>query len=152
LITIMDAQGFNAIFMATLSATILKMCAFMFVDDCDLINTAEDVHTSATSILPRFQQAIDCWEGCLRATGGGIKPNKSFWYLIDWKWNGTEWKYHTKEDSPGDISVYDNGNRATLRRYEPHEPNQTLGIHLAMDGNQTGEKLHLRQEAVDFAD
>ena len=32
LITIMDAQGFNAIFTATLSAMILKMCAIIFVD------------------------------------------------------------------------------------------------------------------------
>jgi hypothetical protein len=152
LITIMDAQGHTSIFTAAISTAILRMCCFMFVDDCDLINTATDVHTSAVSMLTRFQLALDCWEGCLRATGGGLKPSKSFWYLIDWKWNGNNWTYQTKEDSPGDLTVFDNGHRVTLRRFEPAESNVTLGIHLAMDGNQVGERNYLRQEAVDFAD
>jgi hypothetical protein len=104
------------------------------------------------SMLPTFQLALDCWEGCLRVTGGGLKPSKSFWYLIDWKWDGTHWTYQTKDDAPGDLTVLDNGHRVTLRRFEPTESNVTLGIHLAMDGNQVGERKYLRQEAVDFAD
>jgi hypothetical protein len=72
LITIMDAQGYNATFKAAILAAILQMCCFILVDDCDLINTTTDVNTPATLILPKFQQAINCWEGCLRATGGGI--------------------------------------------------------------------------------
>jgi hypothetical protein len=152
LITIMDSQGHTSIFTAAISMAILRMCCFMFVDDCDLLNTATDVHTSAVSILPRFQLALDCWEGCLRVTGGGLKPSKSFWYLIDWKWNGTHWIYQTKEDAPGDLTVLDNGHRVTLRRFEPADSNVTLGIHLAMDGNQVGERKYLRQEADDFAD
>jgi hypothetical protein len=152
LINIMEHEGHAAIFISAISLTTLKLCCFMFVDDCDLLNTATGVDTSAVSSLLKFQQAIDCWEGCLRVTGGALKPSKSFWYLIDWKWENNHWRYANEAETPGTITVLDNGQRIALRRYEPSQSNMTLGIHLAMDGNQKGEISHLRKEAVDFAD
>ena len=100
--------------------------------------------------------SVDCWEGCLRVTGGGIKPEKSFWYLIDHRWDpqAQKWKYCSKEDAPGEITIRLPGkeDRVTLDRYEPHEAKETLGIELAMDGNQTAEIARLRKEAENFAD
>ena len=53
------------------------MCGFTFVDDSDLLIAAPDVEASATSLMEHFQEAVDTWEGCLRATGGGIKRDKT---------------------------------------------------------------------------
>ena len=85
---------------------------------------------------------------------GGIKPSKSFWYLIDHKWTGSKWIYQTKLDAPGEVTIRapDSEERVTLQRYEPHESQETLGIALAMDGNQKGERELLRQRAEEFAD
>jgi len=153
LITIMQAEGHYASFSAAISLSILQMCCFMFVDDTDLIQTTSDVNTSAIQGLQRMQAALDCWAGCLQVTGGNIKPSKSFWYLIDWKWTGQNWKYLNSEEAPGELFITtETGERITLARYEPSQSNPTLGLHLAMDGNQKGHKSYLRKEAENFAD
>ena len=28
---------------------------------------------------------VDTWEGILRATGGELQPDKSYWYIIDYQ-------------------------------------------------------------------
>ena len=125
----MNAGGFGANFTAALSLGILQMCCFMFVDDCDLVQTTKDPQQSATEGLQRFQAAVDCWSGCLQVTGGAIKPGKSFWYLLDWKWTGNSWSPLTKEEAPGEITIRTaQGHRVALRRCEPKESNLTLGI------------------------
>ena len=92
----------------------------------------------------------------MRATGGALKPSKSFWYLIDHKWNtgSQKWEYKTAADSPGEVSIRlpDREESANLTRYEPHESQMTLGIQMAMDGSQDGEREYLRKQAEEFAD
>jgi hypothetical protein len=90
----------------------------------------------------------------LKATGGALVPEKSYWYLIDFIWTGEKWRYVTKEDMPGDILInnIDDSGRDTLRRFEVDIAKETLGVFLAMDGNNMEETLHLRKKAVAFAD
>jgi hypothetical protein len=38
-----------------------------------------------------MQQALDLWDGGIRATGGTIVPERSHWYLIDLKWQQENW-------------------------------------------------------------
>jgi hypothetical protein len=67
-------------------------------------------------------------------------------------WTGEKWRYGTKEDIPGDISinnVKDIG-WARLQRYEASEGQKTLGVFLAMDGNRLntyGKRLSTLQIA-----
>ena len=153
LIQIMSSMGFGALFLAAITATQLQLMGFAFVDDTDLLHTAPDVDTPATACLHLFQAAIDCWEGCLRVTGGGIHPgkDKSFWCLIDHKWNPQtcKWEYMSATDAPAEVTIRQpNGEERTpLERIEPHESRKTLGIQIAMDGNQEGEKDYLKQQA-----
>ena len=107
LIGVMHSPGFGATFYAALSATRIQMCGFTFVDDSGLLIAAPDVEASATDLMEHFQEAVDTWEGCLRATGRGIKPEKSFWCLLDFKWDSktNKWKYKSKEEAPGTLTV-----------------------------------------------
>ena len=50
------------------------------------------------------------------------------------------------------LKLPDKEDRTNLTRYEPHESQMTLGIQMAMDGSQDGEREYLRQQAEDFAD
>jgi hypothetical protein len=97
---------------------------------------------------------VDHWEGGLKATGGALVPAKSYWYLIDFIWTGKEWKYATKEDIPGDISIrtVDGNDRVNLTRYDVDHAEETLGVYLAMDGNNHDECEALRKKAEDYAD
>ena len=156
LLGIMHSQGFATLFWGALTVAQISMCGFTFVDDCDLIVAPEDVDTRAQNYLPRFQDAVNCWEGNLRVTGGGIKPIKSFWYLIDFKWDPTSnsWKYMSSEDCPGEVTIRkpDEDGRVTLARCEPWEAKETLGIWMAMDGNQKEEVKKLLEKTKLYTD
>jgi hypothetical protein len=126
------------------------------VDDKDLNHTAKDNTTAATLLLPEFQNAVDCWEGLLRVTGGALDTTKkTFWYLIDFKWNGRSWDYATKEDSPGEIITMRQANseaRVQLTRKEAHEASKTLGVYACPNGDQQAQADYLRELGVEFAD
>jgi hypothetical protein len=55
---------------------------------------------------------------------------------------------------PGDISInnVDDSGREVLNRYEASEAKKTLGVYLAMDGNNQEETRYLRDKAEEFAD
>ena len=57
-------------------------------------------------------------------------------------------------DTPGDITTQtpDDTARTTLERVEPGEARKTLGIYIAMYGNQQQQKEYLRDKGLEFAD
>ena len=100
-----------------------------------------------------MRRFVQHWEGGLRATGGALRVDKSYWYLIDFKWVNNRWMDVSKTDLPGDILVQDaDGKTKILPQLNPHEANETLGIFIAMDGNQKAEVIKLRAKAEPFAD
>ena len=83
LIGIMHQMGLVATFTSAMSSSKVEFCGFLIVDNADLLCNAPDNDLEATTMLPQFQAMVDCWEENLRVTGGGIHPEKSFWYLLD---------------------------------------------------------------------
>ena len=140
--------------MTALTVQVVQFVCFAFVDDTDVVHTAKDVDTPGDIVLQEMQQALDHWEGGLKATGGALVPAKSYWYLVDFVWTGERWRYATTDDIPGDLTInnVDDSGRAVLQRYEVSEAQKTLGVYLAMDGNNMEETRYLRQKAEDFAD
>jgi hypothetical protein len=101
LINLVSTAGFGFFLLTALTVLVVQFVCFAFVDDADVVHTANDVNTSGDSVRQEMQQAIDHWEGGLKATGGALVPEKSNWYLIDFVWKGEKWRYATKEDIPG---------------------------------------------------
>ena len=91
LIECMVSYGLCAQFTTALSGTLVVFAGIAFVDDTDIFYTARDNSASGEDILPQIQETLNLWEGLLRATGGALRPNKSFWYLLDWLWDGKKW-------------------------------------------------------------
>ena len=114
----------------------------MFVDNSDNVYTAKYNTTRAATMWEGFQDTVNCWEGILRATGGGLEHSKTFYYALDYKWTGDKWEYMSKEDLPGTINIrkFHTDERVELNCLEPNESALTLGVHLVMDGNQEGHK------------
>jgi hypothetical protein len=54
---------------------------YSFVDDTDTIQSGQPGGNFQV-LATRMQAAMGTWEGVLRATGGALEPEKSFWYLI----------------------------------------------------------------------
>jgi len=82
-----------------------KGYGYAFVDDTDLLQVLS--LASKEFIVNSMQEAVETWEKELKITGGVILPDKTFWYLIDFKWVNGAWSYKTVADSPGSLYVND---------------------------------------------
>jgi hypothetical protein len=101
-----------------------------------------------------MQSMLDHWEGGLHATGGALVPQKSYWYGIDFKWHTTKlkWEYKTIAQLPGSLSMKDHQRNITLlERLEVGEARETLGLWIAMDGNQVQQVLALLKKKLEWA-
>ena len=70
--------------MSAVSGTLVVITCFAFIDDTDVIHSR--TNTTSKQIGQEMQNIMDTWEGGIRATGGALKPSKSHWYLVDFKW------------------------------------------------------------------
>jgi hypothetical protein len=149
----MATQGHGFNLLSALPGTLVSFVCYAFVDDKDVIHSAESTATAGESVIHDMQGVLDRWGGLLRATRGALVPSKSYWYAIDFKWNGSLWIYRSCHDMPGEIYITGvDGRRVLLRRFEPHVGKETLGVMQAMDGNNLDEVRHLHDKAEQFAD
>jgi hypothetical protein len=96
---------------------------------------------------------VDAWEAGIRAGGGAIVPEKSHWYMIDYKWANGIWKYKKTTEDMFDLSIKDeHGSRIKLQRLAAEEAERTLGARIAPSGACAKEKAYLRDCAVAWAD
>jgi hypothetical protein len=105
ILEIMHKQGYVATFVSAISWMSIALCGFLFVDDADLLFTAPTTHQWGEEIAESAQRHLDEWEGLIHATGGALVPSKSFWYLVDFQWDGTDWIYRDTADMPASILV-----------------------------------------------
>jgi hypothetical protein len=152
ILEVMHKQGYVATFVSAISWMSIALCGFLFVDDADLLFTAPTTHQRGEEIAESAQRHLDEWEGLIRATGGALVPSKSFWYLVDFQWDGTDWIYWDTADMPASISVRNTAGTAyeELTCKNPNESEVTLGVGLAVDGNAKGQVAKLKDAVKDF--
>jgi hypothetical protein len=132
IINMVRAAGYWATFVSALSSSIIAFVCYAFVDDTDLVHTHPGQDHQGQDLIPEMQEAVDHWEGGLRASGGALVPSKSHWYLVDFKWLNDSWRYCSIEDNPGELSMLDHtGARATFDWVEVSEARKSLGIMIA---------------------
>ena len=70
------------------------LAAILFVDDNDLIHIDMDQDHTAAEAHEGLQASINSWGKLLIASGGSLKPEKCFLYLISFVWNSSgKWAY-----------------------------------------------------------
>ena len=149
LIKVLASLGYGAVFTTALSLITFNTVCSMFVDDCDLWQSATDVNEKGEDVVGKMQEAVATWEGCLAASGGALSPQKSFWYLIDYRWTGDQWVYRTKEEMTATVQMHDEqGTLQTLQRHEPAHPEKSLGMLTAPDGSMESFKLDKAGEQI----
>jgi hypothetical protein len=114
----------------------------------------EDEKTNTTNLVREMQQAVDTWEGGLRASGGALVPSKSYWFLMHFIFENNGWQYAKIDETPGTITIRDiqGTGREELDRLEVHEARESLGVFIAMDGNLKAQTTALWEKAVKWAD
>jgi hypothetical protein len=94
-------------FRTAITGTTISFVGYAFVDDTDLCITGQNPNDTEADVALRMKQALDLWEGGIRATGGAIVPEKSHWYLIDFKWQQGNWRYVTEIEVPAQLFFRD---------------------------------------------
>jgi hypothetical protein len=137
---------------SALTLSLVSIVCFAFVDDTDLVISGQFRHSTGKESCKEFQSALDRWFRSLIASGGALCPLKSFCYLIDFHWNGTDFEYQTKDNMPGSFTLVDkHGNRENPKKIRSLAGTKSLGVFLAMDGNQRAQFLFLKEAAIIFA-
>jgi hypothetical protein len=70
---------------ASIRARIFLLAAIIYVDDTDLLHWAKFYGVSDEKFVQTVQGTTTDWGMLVQATGDAIKPAKSFWYLLSWK-------------------------------------------------------------------
>ena len=79
---ILHKRGFTSNIISSVSKQLFTLVGFVYVDDCDLIQVGDN----PVSVLESMQTLINSWGSLMEVTGGAIRTDKSWWYLIDFVW------------------------------------------------------------------
>jgi hypothetical protein len=156
LIAMLRKAGFGLQVVTPISQETATLACFAYVDDVDSIHAPLEGET-LNDITAGMQRMLDTWTGGLHATGGMIESSKSYWYLIDFKWNRRKmsWEYKSIQETPATIYLRQPGqSEIPLQRKEAWDPDPdgTLGTYIAMDGNQRLVVDSLTKKINEWAD
>ena len=92
----------------------------MYLDDTNLLIIG-DTHDIPKTLTSKAQTMINKWCNALWITGGCLRPDKCWWYLIQFEWlpNG-KWRYSTTDNDGADIWIPDE--TKTSQKIERCEP------------------------------
>ena len=101
-ITILNAhkkKGHKAHFRCPISRKTGHLAAILFVGDNELIHINMDKDQTAEDTHYDLQSSVSSWGKLLITSGGSLKPEKCFFYLISFKWNTEgKWLYAANKD------------------------------------------------------
>ena len=154
IINMLKSAGFGFTVRTVLSGDEFSFVCYTFVDDSDVVHSSILNDSDTSNLVAEMQEVVDTWEGGLRASGGALVPTKSYWFLISFVFESNRWRYARLEECPGSISIrdIDGSQRVNLERLDIYEARETLGVWIAMDGNQRAQTQALIALAHLWAD
>ncbi len=87
-----------------------------------------DAITDPFELMLQAQQEVTQWGLLLNATGGALKLEKCFWYLLDHTCYEGEWSYVVHLDFELSVTNPD-GSRSSIKQEEVTTSKMTLGIY-----------------------
>ena len=116
----------------------------LFVDDIDLYTWKEDA-VDPGEVWSQAQLELEHWSRLLNATGGALKPDKCFWYLIDYKCVDGEWQY--ADLVPRELVITNpDGSTSPISQEEVTLSKKTLGVHDSPAGGNTDHLLYIKEK------
>ena len=121
---------------------IIHSMGAMFVDDLDLYTWREVIQDPLDLIL-QAQKEMSQWSLLLNVTGGALKQEKCFWYLLDYTCNEGEWSYAVHSDFNLFVNNPDRS-KSSIKQEGVQTSKKTLGIYDSPAGGNQGhlEYIH----------
>jgi hypothetical protein len=126
----------------------------LFVDDADLYTgndtpTSLDRVTDLTELWLKTQSNLDQWINILKALGGALKPEKCFWYLLDYICVKGIWSYVDVSDFQLKTTRED-GEVEVINWKSPTTSMKTLGVNDAPAGESKGHIEYIRTKTANW--
>ena len=143
MIRILRDQGFGYKEWSLIRRRALTITCFAFVDDTDLVHATTNPTKPTATLIEEAQTALTLWEGLLRATGGALAPEKSYWYLVEVKLHNGQWQYAKTTDN--DYQLYLPGGHQ-VEKLDVTMSKEALGIQVRPDGGMEAEVEYLKNK------
>lgn len=90
---------------------------------------------SSIAVYEEMQRSLYMWGDLLTSTGGALKPEKCFWYLVDYEFKDGEWIYTDTVDWELLVPLPD-GSEEPIQQYDVHHCEKTLGVWSSPSGEE----------------
>ena len=151
LIVAYKSLGYGSKVMSPITKTWLNIMGVIYVDDTDLYIMDECVKSSI-DIWDDSQGALTAWGKLLIATGGMLKPEKCFYYFVDYEWQDDgSWVYSDMVDWELLVPQSD-GSETPIEQLPVDESKKTLGIWTNPAGDCTKQLEIIRGKVEKWTD
>jgi hypothetical protein len=126
---------------------------FLYVDNSDLIHMAIRM-PSDEEFLQLVQSATNDWVGLVHATGGLLKPQKCFWYMLGWIWKKGKARLKTLYELPQN-QLYipqPDGTRVPIHLKAISDPEKKLDAYTCLLGNFSYHVAQLLTTGSEYAE
>ena len=136
-------EGFGARITSPISRHVMETMGTIFVDDTNL-DVWLPAYRSTGEIWAEMQESVDMWGNLLNATGGAVKPEKCYWYAVDYVCEDGLWRY--APEVPFDMQVpLPDGSRAKIKQHRVDHAEKMLGVFSCPMGT---DATHLEERVV----
>lgn len=151
------SKGYGAHFLTAWSGIVLSIAALLYVDDKDLLHMCPSSVTSENAFCQQVQDATYYWASLLQSTGGDLKPEKCYWYLLSYKFvQGKAVLKPLREINRHRIQILQpNSVNVSIHLKDPTQALEVLGIwscpastgqaqldHMIKRGRKWGNRVH----------
>ena len=116
----------------------------LFLNACGVEATSTDASKPiAQRVRDALQTNLSRYEVYFNAAGGALNIKKCFYYLVDFVWTGTQWRYQSNSEMQLDPIVItpttldNSGTPQSVKWLEANDAQRTLGAFIAPDGTIT---------------
>ncbi len=92
LVNVFKQLNLGALIQDPITAEMIHSMGTLVVDDTDLYTWREEI-LDPGNLWCQTQLELEQWSCLLNATGRALKPEKCFWYMLDYKCKDREWTY-----------------------------------------------------------
>ncbi len=135
----------GALLLDPITLEMIHTMGALFVDDTDLY-TWRDKLLDPGELWCQTQVDIHQWSCLLNGTGGALKLEKCFWYLLDYRCKDRKWSYAEMALCKLFITNPD-GSRSAITKEEVTLSKKTLGIHVLPAGGNEDHLMHIQNKA-----
>ena len=89
---------------------------------------------------------MEHWSCLLNVMGGALKPEKCFWYLLDYECADGEWSYVDTVPCEMVVTKNPDGSTSPISKEHITASKKTLGIHDSPSGGNPGHLTYIKEK------